>query len=83
MQLREADGTTTALIEKVPVLGAAGRLAADVGLPVEIDIPCDVIERILDDAGHRSALIRLHFAIEDGQGRGTLPVPASQITTQP
>ncbi len=43
VHLREADGITSAFIEKVPVLDAGERLTADASLPVEIEIPCDVV----------------------------------------
>ena len=45
VHLREADGTTTAIIEKVPVLLSDELPAAEPEIPSQIDIPCDVLEQ--------------------------------------
>ncbi len=80
MHLREADGTTTAIIEKVPVLLSDERPATDLEIPSGIDIPCDVLEQGQDAAGSTSVLVRLHFHIQDQHGRGVFRVPEGDVT---
>ncbi|HEY0533964.1 MAG TPA: hypothetical protein VGD29_20450 [Actinoplanes sp.] len=80
VHLREADGTTTAIIEKVPVLLSDERPATEPEIPSQIDIPCDVLERDQDAAGCTSVLVRLHFHIQDQRGRSVFRVPESDVT---
>jgi hypothetical protein len=79
VQLREADGTTTAIIEKVPVLLSDEGPATEPEIPSQIDIPCDVLERDQDAAGRMSVLVRLHFHIQDQHGRSVFRVPESDV----
>ncbi|BCY11098.1 hypothetical protein L3i22_061860 [Actinoplanes sp. L3-i22] len=80
VHLREADGTTTAIIEKVPVLLSDELPATEPEIPSQIDVPCDVLERDQDAAGSASVLVRLHFHIQDQRGRGVFRVPESDVT---
>jgi hypothetical protein len=80
VHLREADGGgTTAIIEKVPVLLADGRVTTDLEIPSQIDIPCDVLEREQGIAADASALVRLHFNIEDQRGRSVFRVSERDV----
>ena len=78
--LREADGTTAAIIEKVPVLISDELPAAGPGIPSQVDIPCDVLERDQDAAGCTTVLVRLHFHIQDQRGRSVFRVPECDLT---
>ncbi|WP_203779712.1 hypothetical protein, partial [Actinoplanes philippinensis] len=79
VQLREADGTTTAIIEKVPVLLSDELSAIEPEIPSQIDVPCDVLERDQDAADCTSVLVRLHFHIQDQRGRSVFRVPAGDV----
>jgi hypothetical protein len=80
VHLREADGTTTAIIEKVPVLLSDEGPATEPEIPSQIDIPCDVLGRDQDAAGCTSVLVRLHVHIRDRHGRSVFRVPDSDVT---
>ncbi|WP_326557280.1 hypothetical protein [Micromonospora sp. NBC_01796] len=76
------DGTVVSLIDKVPVLDCDGRLAPGIDLPAELEIPCDVLDWSVDQAGRRSAIIRLHSNVEDRNGRTVFNVEASTLTSR-
>ncbi|WP_430791654.1 hypothetical protein [Actinoplanes sp. G11-F43] len=80
MRLREADGTTTAILEKVPVLLSDEQPPTEPEIPSQIDVPCDVLERHQDAADFPSVLVRLHFHIQDQNGRSVFRVPESDVT---
>jgi hypothetical protein len=82
VHLNEADGTVVSLIDKVPVLDCEGRLAPGIDLPAELEIPCDVLDLAVDQAGIRSAIIRLHFNIGDRNGRTVVNVEASTLASR-
>lgn len=75
--LREADGTVVTLHEKVPVIDDGDTLVPGVELPVEIEVPCDIVE---DGAG--SVLVRLHWNIEDTTGRDTFRVDRGTLVVR-
>ncbi|MEU8659835.1 hypothetical protein [Actinoplanes philippinensis] len=80
VRLREADGNTTAIIEKVPVLLSDELPATEPEIHSHIYIPCDVLEREQDAAGRVSVLVRLHFHIQDQRGRSVFRVPECDVT---
>jgi hypothetical protein len=81
VQIAQADGTVAVVVEKVPVLGLGDRLAPGTEFPVEIELPCDVLRREVDESGHRSAVLVLRHGAEDQAGRSTLLVSESRIVT--
>ncbi|MER5702792.1 MULTISPECIES: hypothetical protein [unclassified Micromonospora] len=83
VHLNEADGTVVSLIDKVPVFDDADRLAPGVEFPVGLEFPCDVLEWARDQVGNRLAVIRLHFSVEDENGRTIFTVGASTLTSRP
>lgn len=83
VHLTESDGDVASLIDKVPAFDYGDRLAPGVNLPVGIEVPCDVLEWVVDRAGNRSALIRLHSSIEDQNGRSVFNVNASNLASCP
>ena len=82
VHLRESDGTISILIDKAPIFDYSGRLAPDVEFPVELEIPCDVLDRTVDEAGNQSVVVRLHFHVEDQQGRGTFRVGETDVASR-
>lgn len=80
VHLREADGSTTAIIEKVPVLFSDVLPATEPEIHSQIDIPCDVLERDQDPADRTTVLVRLHFHIQDQRGRSVFRVAESDVT---
>ncbi|GAA0221940.1 hypothetical protein [Cryptosporangium japonicum] len=80
VHLREADGSTATIVEKVPVLLWDELPATELGLPAQIDIPCDVLEREQDVVGRAYALVRLRFRIEAQGGRNTFRLPGGDVT---
>lgn len=77
--LREADGTTTAIIEKVPVLLPDDLPATEPEIPSQIEIPCDVLERDQGTAGctpPRTAAL----PHSGPAGRSVFRVPESDVT---
>ncbi|GIJ70472.1 hypothetical protein Voc01_053890 [Virgisporangium ochraceum] len=80
VELREADGTVVGIVDKAPVLDLAS--TPDVELPVELEIPCDVLGRGVDGDGAPSVLVRLHFEIGDDRGRTTFRVGVGDVVTR-
>lgn len=74
VHLHESDGTVAVLVDKVPIFDDGDRLAPRTTLPVEIEIPCDVLQWVVDAAGNRVSLIRLRSDVEDRRGRRTFHV---------
>ncbi|WP_030443561.1 hypothetical protein [Actinoplanes subtropicus] len=82
VHFRESDGTLVALVDKVPIFDADGRLALGAALPVAVGIPCEVLERVADGAGNESSLVRLGSGVEDRRGRTTFRVDAQILTAR-
>jgi len=74
VHLAESDGAVATLIDKAPIFDSDDRLKPEVKLPVGVEIPCDLLDWAVDQGGSRSALVRLHFDIEDRNGRTTFAV---------
>lgn len=83
VELRESDGTVATLIDKVPVFDADDRLTVGVELPVGLEVPCDVLNREVDEAGNAVAVVRLHFALADQRGRSTFRVNEDSLASHP
>ncbi|WP_433199823.1 hypothetical protein ACQP00_27680 [Dactylosporangium sp. CS-047395] len=77
VHLVEADGTVVSIVEKVPVVDDTDRMVPGCAFPVELEIPCDVV----DGSDERAVAIRLHHGIEDQQGRTLFHVDARSLTT--
>jgi hypothetical protein len=69
VQPHEPDGTVVALVDKGPLFDKDDRLTAGTALPLEVEVPCDVLERLVDAAGNLSSLVRLRANVEDQSGR--------------
>jgi hypothetical protein len=82
VHLRESDGTVVSMVDKVPVLDDGNRLRLETQLPVDIEIPCEVLERMVDLAGNRSSLVRLRSNIEDQRGRTTFRVDEDTLISR-
>ncbi|WP_433365105.1 hypothetical protein ACQPZX_35190 [Actinoplanes sp. CA-142083] len=52
VHLHESDGTVAVLVDEVPIFDDSDRLAPGT-LPVEVEIPCDVLEWVVDPADNR------------------------------
>jgi hypothetical protein len=74
VQLRESDGTVVSLVDKVPIFDQTDRLTVGTTLPLDVEVPCDVLERAVDAAGNSSSLVRLRSNVEDQSGRTTFRV---------
>ena len=74
VHLRESDGTVVSLVDKVPIFDDGNRLRLEIQLPVDVEIPCEVLERAVDRAGNRSSLVRLRSNVEDQRGRTTFHI---------
>jgi len=72
--LNESDGTYATLVDKLPIFDSDDRLEPGTDLPMGIEIPCDLLDWTVDEAGERTARVRLHFDIEDHNGRTTFNV---------
>jgi hypothetical protein len=79
VQLRESDGAVVSLVDKVPIFDQTDRLAAGTTLPVDVEVPCDVLERAVDAAGNWSCLVRLRYDVEDQGGRTTFRVAEHSV----
>jgi hypothetical protein len=79
VHLSESDGSIATVTDKAPVLDADGSLTPAVKLPVELQIPCDVLGRTTWPDGKRSATIRLRSGLEDSTGCGTFSVGEDDI----
>ena len=79
VELHESDGTVATLIDKAPVFDAADALVPGVPLPVEVQVPCDVLRQEVDSAGRMVAVVRLHYGLEDLHGRTTFRINADRI----
>jgi hypothetical protein len=71
VRLTESDGTVAMLVDKVPIFDADDRLNPGTDLPIGIEIPCDLLDWTPDQDGKRTARVRLHFHLEDQDGRTT------------
>lgn len=74
VQLRESDGMVVSLVDKVPVFAADAQLAVGTALPLDVEVPCEVLEKTMDAAGNLSSLVRLRSHVEDENGRTTFRV---------
>jgi hypothetical protein len=74
IHLRVADGSTTTLTDKAPVFDGDDVLIPGAALPMAIEIPCDILRRTA-----RTATVRLHFALQDGAGKGTFDVSENDV----
>lgn len=81
VHLHESNGTVTAVIDKVPVFDLDGTLTFGSKLPVDLDVPCDVLSRDVDNDGRHSAVVRLHFDLEDLNGRTSFRVGSTNDDT--
>jgi hypothetical protein len=79
VHLRESDGAVATVVDKVPVFDSDGTLVLGSELPVDLDVPCDVLSREVDEGGKRSAVVRLHFDLADLSGRTSFRVDESQL----
>jgi hypothetical protein len=69
VQFIDSDGTVVSIVEKVPVVDYNDRVVPGVRFPVELEIPCDVLDWVAHLDGSRSATVRLRFSVEDRHGR--------------
>jgi hypothetical protein len=53
------------LVDKVPVLDNGDQLTRGTAVPSGVEILCDVLEWTVDQAGNRSAIVRLRSNVED------------------
>jgi len=74
VRLHESDGTVVSLIDKVPVFDDGDRLTLETRLPAYVEVPCEVLEQAVDQAGNRSSLGRLRSNVEDQRGRTTFNI---------
>ncbi|MFI7543828.1 hypothetical protein [Actinoplanes sp. NPDC049599] len=72
--LAESDGTVAMLVDKIPVFDSDDRLKPGTDLPIGIEIPCDLLGWTVKQGGKRTARVRLHFHVEDQDGRTTFNV---------
>ena len=77
--LNETDGTVVSLVDKVTIFDNDDRLASGAVFPVELEIPCDVLDWARDPGGNLTAHIRLHFSIEDQNGRTVFNVDENAL----
>jgi hypothetical protein len=82
VQLRESDGSVATLIDKIPVFFPDDGVAVGTDLPIDVDIPCDVIAREVDRAGKCSAVVRLLAGVAGGRGRATFRVSEDQLVSR-
>jgi hypothetical protein len=47
--------------------------------PSGLEVPCDVLDREVDETGNVVAVVRLHFAITDQLGRSTFRVNENSL----
>lgn len=82
VHFRESDGTIVSLVDKAPIFDADDRLRLGAGLPADVEIPCEVLDRAADRAGSRSSLVRLGSNIEDQRGRTTFHVDEHTLVSR-
>lgn len=82
MQLTESSGVVVTLVDKVPVFDGNDSLVPGVEFPVELELPCDVLDRSVEQDGGRSALVRLRFGIKDQAGRTDFRVDESDVVSR-
>jgi len=80
VQFTESDGTVVSIVEKVPVVDYDGRVAPGVRFPVDLEIPCDVLDWVTHPGGDQSATIQLRFNVEDQHGRTVFNVDARVLS---
>jgi hypothetical protein len=71
------------LVDKVPVLDNGDQLTRGTAVPSGVEILCDVLEWTVDQAGNRSAIVRLRSNVEDQSGRTTFNVDEDALATSP
>jgi len=82
VRLNESNGAAITIIDKVPVFDSHNSLRPGVEFPVELEVPCDILGRSVDEQGRRSVLVRLHFDIEAQDGRQDFRVDESNIMSR-
>ena len=83
VHLTESDDTVALLVDKVPVFDCGDRLVPGVELPMSVEIPCHVLDWVVDQGGVRSAFVRLHFDVEDESGRTIFHVDGGGLDQRP
>ena len=81
VRLRESDGAVASLVDKAPMFDDAGRLWAGATLPLDVEVPCEVLDCAVDEAGN--SLVRLRSNVEDQSGRTTFRVDEHTLVWRP
>lgn len=82
VRLRESDGTVVTLVDKAPVFDCGNSLLPGVEFPVELELPCDVLDRTAGRDGKRSVMVRLRSGLEDQCGCGTFRVDEGDVISR-
>jgi hypothetical protein len=83
VQFIDSDGTVVSIVEKVPAVDYTDRVVPGVRFPVELEIPCDVLDWVAHLDGSRSATVRLRFSVEDRHGRTMFNVDEHLLAERP